>query len=125
MQLDTFTVVRSQPIVDHVSAIGWDGRRPVVVWVPIAELETGTGRRLGAEGALRRVHWNIELVERIATAKYERGDYAPYEHVGHDGVRVNVTWADIEEAEEPWRKPPAAGAAWASRDGHFGRRRRL
>jgi hypothetical protein len=120
MQLDAFSVVRSQPVVDHVSAIGWDARRPVVAWIPTAELEAGAGAPLSPEEAIRQVQWNIELIERIAAAKYSRGDCVPNEHLGHDAVRVTVTWVDIGEAGEPWRQPPAAGAAWASRDGRFG-----
>jgi hypothetical protein len=125
MQLDAFSVVRSQPVIDHVSVIGWDARRPVVAWIPTAELEGGAGRPLTPDQAIRQVHWNIDLIERITAAKYARGDYVPHEHLGHDGVRVTVMWADINETGEPWRQPPAAGAAWASRDGRFGPSRRL
>lgn len=123
MLLDAFTVIRSQPVVDHVSAIGWDSRRPVAAWVAVSELEAGSGRPLTADEALRQVVWNREQVERIAAAKYERGDYVAHGHLGHDGVRVSVTWRDITDSGEPWRQPPAAGSAWASRDGRFGPRR--
>lgn len=124
MELDAFTVVRSQPVVDHVSAIGWDSRRPVAAWVAITELEAGSGRPLSPDEALRQVVWNREQVERIATAKYERGDYVPHEHLGHDAVRVTVTWQDIADSGEHWRQPPATNAAWTSRDGRFGPSRR-
>lgn len=125
MQLDAFTVVRSQPVVDHVSAIGWDARRPVVAWIPVSELEATIDRRLSPDEATRQVLWNTELVERIATAKYERGNYVPHEHLGHDGVRVTVARADIIETGVRWCEPPAPGAGWASRDGRFGPSRRL
>ncbi len=125
MQLDAFTVVRSQPVVDHASTIGWDVRRPVAAWVSISQLEADTRRPLSPDEAVRQVVWNSEPVERIATAKYERGDYVRYEHLAHDGVRVTVTWADIRETGELWREAPAAGAARASRDGRFGPSRRL
>ena len=119
MQLDAFTLVRSQPVVDHVRVIGWDARRPVVAWVHISELEAGIGRPLSPDEAIRHVVWNSELVERIVTAKYERGQYVPHEQLGPDGVRVSVTWTNVDDTSA-WREPPAAGAAWASRYGHFG-----
>lgn len=125
MQLDAFSVVRSQPVIDHVSAIGWVARRPVVAWIPTSELDGGAGRPLSPDEAIRQVQWNIDLIERITAAKYARGDYVPHEHIGHDAVRVTVTWADIKETGEPWRQPPAADAAWASRDGRFGPSNRL
>jgi hypothetical protein len=120
MQLDAFSVVRSQPVVDHVSAIGWDARRPVVAWLPTAELERGAGRRLNAGEAIREVQWNTDLIERITAAKYARGDYVPHENLGHEGVRVIITWAEIHETGEPWCRPPAPGGVWTSSDGRFG-----
>jgi hypothetical protein len=124
LKLDAFTVVRSQPVIDHVSAIGWHAHRPVVTWIPVSELETGI-HRLSPDEAARHVFWNIELVERIATAKYERGDHVPYESVGRDARRVTVMWADIVKSGETWRAPPASSATWASRHGRFAPTRRL
>ena len=100
-------------------------RRPVVAWIATSELEGGAGRPLSPDEAFRQVQWNIDLIERITAAKYARGDYVPREHLGHDGVRVAVTWGNIKGTGEPWRQPPAAGAAWASRDGRFGPSLRL
>ena len=125
MPIDAFTVIRSQPVVDHVSAIGWDRRRPVATWVAVSELEAGSGRALSADEAVRLVAWNSEQLERIATAKYERGDYVAHEHLGPGSVRVTVTWRDIADSGEPWRQPPMAEAAWASHDGRFGPSRGL
>jgi hypothetical protein len=120
MHLDAFSVVRSQRVLDHVSTIGWHGQRPVVAWIPVAELEASAGRPLSADDAVRHVQWNGELVERIAAVKYERGEYVPHEYLGHEGVRLTVTWDDIDQTGEPWREPPTVGAALTSPDGRFG-----
>ena len=79
----------------------WDDHEMVLVFVPRAALEDYFHRG-GVKGKAANlvVDRNLQAFERIACAKYERGEHRPYARAGSTLRRIDITYEDIQASGE-------------------------
>lgn len=102
MLLSDLQVVHAQPDSDVVVLHGYEGTATMVLaFIPVVHLDDYFRRRhLNGKQANVLVDANLEVISRIISDKYERGEYRPYSRSGSTHPRVDLTLADLESAGE-------------------------
>lgn len=96
MILSTVEVIHAQPDSDFVVLFGMDNKQRVLAFIPVMHLEDLFElKSLSGQQANLVVDRNIDVVARIISAKYERGEHRPYSRFGSTLPRVDITLADL------------------------------
>ena len=97
MLLSNVEVVHAQPDSDFVVLHGFEGRRMVLAFIDVIHLDDLFRRaHLTGQQANLVVDRNIEVIKRIVSDKYERGEHRPYSRFGSTLPRVDITLDDLE-----------------------------
>ena len=97
MVLSNMEVVHAQPDSDFVVLHAWEGRQMVLAFIPTMHLEDLFRRTsLTGQQANLVTDRNIDVIARIVSAKYERGEHRPYSRFGSTLPRVDITLDDLE-----------------------------
>ncbi len=97
MTLSNVEVIHAQPDSDFVVLHGWDNRQMVLAFIPVMHLEDLFRRQsLSGQQANLVADRNIEVIARIVSAKYERGEHRPYSRFGSTLPRVDITLDDLD-----------------------------